>query len=218
MKIGIVVFPGSNCDQDCFDAVKRVTKKEPVFLWHKDTSLKEVDALILPGGFSYGDYLRAGAIARNSPIMKEVVAFAKKGGSVLGICNGFQILTEAHLLPGTLMQNQNLHFICKTVALKLENTKTPFTKKGELQKIYRIPIAHKEGNYQIDDGGLKQLEDQQQIVFRYDGENPNGSLANIAGVTNAKKNVVGLMPHPERVCDRLLGSDEGRFFFESLLS
>lgn len=217
MKIGIVVFPGSNCDQDCVRAVKKITKTDPVMLWHKDHDLQNVDALILPGGFSYGDYLRAGAIARNSPIMQEVVKAADQGLPILGICNGFQILTEAKLLPGTLMRNRDLHFICKTVSLKLKTLNTPFTKKGDLTKNYQIPIAHMEGNYQIDDDGLKKLHDQEQILFEYASENPNGSIANIAGVTNAKRNVVGLMPHPERVCEDLLGGVDGKFFFESLI-
>lgn len=224
MKIGVVVFPGSNCDQDAARAVKRVAGADVSMLWHKDASLQNCDAVILPGGFSYGDYLRCGAIARNAPIMGEIVKAAGKGMPVLGICNGFQILTEAGLLPGVLMRNRGLKFICDTVRIKLENGKTPFTKKGKVGATYNIPIAHMEGNYFIDDEGLKALEDGGQVVFRYvdekglatDKANPNGARANIAGICNKVGNVVGLMPHPERVCEDLLGGTDGRFFFESL--
>lgn len=225
MKIGITVFPGSNCDHDCYKAIKLVTGKDPVFLWHKETSLQGCDALIIPGGFSYGDYLRCGAIARFSPIMNEVVAAAQKGMPVLGICNGFQILTECGLLPGVLMRNRSLNFICDTVSVKVTSQKTFFTKKAKTDFVYRIPIAHMDGNYYIESQGLAALEDNNQIVFRYSslqGEineesNPNGSLLNIAGVSNKAGNVVGLMPHPERVCDQALGGVDGRFFFEALL-
>lgn len=225
MKIGVVVFPGSNCDQDAARAVKRVTGNSAVLLWHKDTSLQNCDALILPGGFSYGDYLRCGAIARNAPIMAEVKRAADKGMPVLGICNGFQILTEAGLLPGVLMRNRGLKFICDTVRIRLESTATPFTRKGKVGVSYRIPIAHMEGNYFIDDDGLKRIEDAGQVVFRYvdetgqttDAANPNGARNNIAGIRNASGNVVGLMPHPERVCEDVLGGTDGTFFFESLL-
>ncbi|MBF0105446.1 MAG: phosphoribosylformylglycinamidine synthase subunit PurQ [Deltaproteobacteria bacterium] len=224
MKIGIVVFPGSNCDRDCLRAVKNVTGASVFFLWHKETTLKGADAVILPGGFSYGDYLRCGAIAKFSPVMREVIVAAEKGMPVLGICNGFQILTEAGLLPGVLMRNRSLHFICKDVFVRLENTKTAFTRKGRKNKAYRIPIAHMEGCYFISAEGLKGLEDNNQIVFRYvDAKgnatreaNPNGSVENIAGITNTKGNVVGLMPHPERVCEEVLNGTDGRFFFESL--
>lgn len=216
MKIGIVVFPGSNCDHDCFRAIQDVTGAEVFFLWHKDTSLGGAEAVILPGGFSYGDYLRCGAIARFSPIMTEVVCAANKGIPVLGICNGFQMLTEAGLLPGALMRNESLHFICDTVSVRLESNNTPFTRQEKKGTVHRLPIAHMEGNYFIDPDGLKQLEDRDQIVFRY-VENPNGSLANIAGVRNARGNVLGMMPHPERVCDALLGGTDGRFVFESLV-
>lgn len=225
MKIGVIVFPGSNCDHDAFRAVQNVTKAEVQFLWHKEASLAGSDAVIVPGGFSYGDYLRCGAIASQSPIMACLIAEAKKGLPVLGICNGFQVLTEAGLLPGVLMRNQGLKFICKPVHLKLETSRTPFTRKGKVGSVSRIPIAHIEGNYFIEDNGLKSLEDNDQIVFRYvdesgtasDEANPNGSLTNIAGVCNAQGNVMGLMPHPERVCDKLLGGTDGRFFFESLM-
>ena len=217
MKFGIVVFPGSNCDADVYHAVTRVFKKQAVYLWHKDTNLQNCDVIILPGGFSYGDYLRCGAIARFSPIMNEVVSFARKGGKVLGICNGFQILTESGLLPGALRRNQNLHFICDTVTLRVVNNQTPFTKSVSKNHICRMPIAHAEGRYFIDENGLKKLQDQNQIVFQYEGENPNGSLFNIAGISNETGNVVGLMPHPERVCEKILGRDDGKFIFESLI-
>lgn len=215
MKIAIIVFPGSNCDQDCFRSVKKITGADVFFLWHKETSLKNADAIIVPGGFSYGDYLRSGAIARFSPVMKEVIAAAGKGLPVLGICNGFQILTEAGLLPGVLMRNQSLHFICDTLSIKLETTRTVFTKKSKEGTVYQLPIAHMDGNYFIDADGLKSLQDNQQIVFRYVG-NPNGSLADIAGVCNKAGNIMGLMPHPERVCEDVLGGTDGKFIFESL--
>lgn len=216
MKIGIVVFPGSNCDMDCFRAVKNICGGTVKFLWHKDTSL-DCDAIIIPGGFSYGDYLRSGAIARYSPILNSVIKAADKGMPILGICNGFQILTEAGLLPGTLMRNRDLKFICKTVAIRLENTQTPFTKRGQKNRVYQIPIAHGDGNYFLEEQDLKTLEDKDQVVFRYE-DNPNGSIHNIAGVCNKAGNVVGLMPHPERVCDEVLGGTDGRFFFESLMT
>lgn len=225
IKIGVVVFPGSNCDQDAFRAAQNVTKAETVWLWHKDADLKNVDAVIIPGGFSYGDYLRCGAMAKNAPIMAPLVAAAGKGLPVIGICNGFQILTEAGLLPGVLMRNEKLKFVCKTINLSLEKTNTKFTKSGKLHQIYKMPIAHMEGNYFTDADGLKSLEDNNQIVFRYVDDNgaataaanPNGALKNIAGICNKAGNVVGLMPHPERVCDAVLGGVDGRFIFESLM-
>lgn len=217
MKIGIVVFPGSNCDRDCYRAVKNVTGQEVFFLWHKETSVNGADAVILPGGFSYGDYLRCGAMAHLSPIMKDIVKKAGEGLPVLGICNGFQVLTESGLLPGVLMRNQSLHFICDMVALRLENTGTVFTGNGKKGRVYRMPVAHRDGNYFIDDDGLKGLEDNGQIVFRY-VENPNGSVADIAGIRNKRGNVVGLMPHPERVCEDILGGTDGRFIFQSLVA
>lgn len=224
MRIGIVVFPGSNCDEDCARAVRSIAKTEPVMLWHKDATLKNCEAVILPGGFSYGDYLRCGAIARHSPVMSRVIEAADKGMPVLGICNGFQILTEAGLLPGVLMRNCGLKFICRDVRIRLENSNTPFTRRGQAGKTYRIPIAHMEGNYFIDADGLAELQRHEQIVFRYvdthgettDTANPNGALANIAGVCNAQKNVVGLMPHPERACEEILGGTDGQFFFAGL--
>lgn len=217
MKFGIVVFPGSNCDRDCYQTVHAVLRQPASYIWHKETKLPKVDCLILPGGFSYGDYLRTGAIARFSPIMKEIISFAKKGGLVLGICNGFQVLTEAGLLPGVLMRNTNLKFICKTVSLKVENTDTRFTKRYTLHPLVKMPIAHGDGNYYTDDEALKRLEGERQVVFRYEGENPNGSLASIAGILNRQGNVLGMMPHPERCSEKMLGNEDGRKLFESLV-
>lgn len=225
MNVGILVFPGSNCDADCHHVIQNVMGAKARFVWHKDTSLKGLDAVVIPGGFSYGDYLRCGAIAKFSPIMKEVVLFAKKGGPILGICNGFQILVEASLLPGVLMKNAQLQFICDEVHLKLVNTETVFTRKGRKEKTYQMPIAHMEGNYFIDPEGLAELETNNQLVFQYvDGRgqlsakaNPNGSLKNIAGICNKEGNILGMMPHPERVSEGILGSEDGRFIFESML-
>ncbi|MCX7737410.1 MAG: phosphoribosylformylglycinamidine synthase subunit PurQ [Candidatus Kapabacteria bacterium] len=227
MKFGIVVFPGSNCDHDAYYATNKVSSEKSQFLWHKDTSIpKDIDCIILPGGFSYGDYLRCGAIARFSPIMMEVVDFAKKGGYVLGICNGFQILTEVGLLPGTLMRNKSLHFICKDVNLKILNNSTAYTSNFGLGEILTIPIAHGEGNYFAEESIIEQLEGENRIVFKYcnsnglidDDSNPNGSLNNIAGIINKEGNVLGMMPHPERYSDRILGSDEGLKIFYSLIN
>jgi phosphoribosylformylglycinamidine synthase len=225
MKFGIVVFPGSNCDHDAYFALKHNLGFETQFLWHKDTNIpSDIKCIVLPGGFSYGDYLRTGAIARFSPIMKEVVRFANNGGLVIGICNGFQILTESGLLPGALLKNTSLRFICRDVFLKTLNTNTPFTSLIEKDRILKIPIAHFEGNYFADGDTLKELEDNGQIVFQYctpDGEvtqeaNPNGSLKNIAGITNKDKNVLGMMPHPERYCDPILGGIDGSLIFKSI--
>lgn len=218
MKFGIVVFPGSNCDWDCYHVVTDVLKQKARFIWHKETKLPPTDCLILPGGFSYGDYLRTGAIARFSPLMNEVVKFANGGGRVVGICNGFQILTEADLLPGALMRNAGLKFICDTVSLRIENNKTPFTKRYTLYAPVRLPIAHGDGNYFADEETLNRLEGEGQIVFRYDPVNPNGSQRNIAGIVNAKGNVLGMMPHPERCSEAALGNEDGRKVFESLIS
>jgi phosphoribosylformylglycinamidine synthase len=225
MKFGIVVFPGSNCDHDAYFALKHNLGFETQFLWHKDTNIpSDIKCIVLPGGFSYGDYLRTGAIARFSPIMKEVVRFANNGGLVIGICNGFQILTESGLLPGALLKNTSLRFICRDVFLKTLNTNTPFTSLIEKDRILKIPIAHFEGNYFADGDTLKELEDNGQIVFQYctpDGEvtqeaNPNGSLKNIAAITNKDKNVLGMMPHPERYCDPILGGIDGSLIFKSI--
>jgi phosphoribosylformylglycinamidine synthase subunit PurQ / glutaminase len=217
MKFGVVSFPGSNCDHDALHVARDVLGQPAELLWHKDRDLKGCDVVILPGGFSYGDYLRCGAIARFSPLMEEVVAFANKGGRVLGICNGFQVLTEAHLLPGGLLQNASCKFICRDVALKVENASTSFTRSFRAGDEIHLPIAHGDGNYFIDDEGLKRLEGEGRVVFRY-LENPNGSRNDIAGILNEKGNVLGLMPHPERASESLLGSTDGRRLFESLLA
>jgi len=225
MKFGIVVFPGSNCDHDAYYSLKHNLGFETQFLWHKDTTIpSDIKCIVLPGGFSYGDYLRTGAIARFSPIMKEVVHFASKGGLIIGICNGFQILTESGLLPGALLKNTSLRFVCRDVYLKTLNTNTPFTSLIEKDRILKIPIAHFEGNYFVDSDTLKELEDNEQIIFQYcnpNGEvteetNPNGSLKNIAGITNKNKNVLGMMPHPERYCDSILGGTDGSLIFKSI--
>lgn len=217
MKFGIVVFPGSNCDRDCMHVPKNVCGQSAVYLWHKDKDLKGVDCIILPGGFSYGDYLRCGAIARQSPIMKSVIDFAKDGGLVIGICNGFQVLTEAGLLSGVLMRNTSLSFICKHVQLKVENNQTPFTKKYKKGEIITIPIAHNDGNYYCDEVTLRRLKLKEQIVFTYSGENPNGAMADIAGIINERGNVLGMMPHPERISEGLLGGVDGLRVFESII-
>jgi phosphoribosylformylglycinamidine synthase subunit PurQ / glutaminase len=214
---GVVVFPGSNCDADAFHVVADVLGCKTQLLWHKEHDLKGSDVIIVPGGFSYGDYLRCGAIARFAPLMDEVAKHAARGGRVLGICNGFQILTEAGLLPGVLQRNNTLSFICKTVELKVENASTPFTGKLKKGDRLHVPIAHAEGNYFVDDEGLKRLEGEGQVVFRY-ADNPNGSRNDIAGVTNAARNVMGMMPHPERASEALLGSNDGLKIFESLLA
>lgn len=223
MRFAVVVFPGSNCDHDCYRAVKDILEEPVRFVWHKESSLGDAEAVILPGGFSYGDYLRAGAISRFSPIMKAVSAHARRGRPLIGICNGFQCLTEADLLPGALRRNASLRFICEAVRLRCETARTPFTRGIEPGEILEMPIAHGEGNYFCDPETLAGLEDNEQIVFRYaDAEgraraeaNPNGSVANIAGVCNREGNVMGLMPHPERCCDPLLGGEDGLRVFAS---
>ncbi len=224
MKAAVIVFPGSNCDHDLRHAL-RLLGYRAEYVWHKNGDLSGYDLVALPGGFSYGDYLRAGAIARFSPIMQEVVRFARKGKPVLGICNGFQILTEVGLLPGALLPNQNLRFICRFVYLRVENPRTRFTAAAPPDRALKIPIAHGEGRYVIDTGGLKRLQDREQIVFRYASPqnavipeaNPNGSLENIAGIINEQGNVLGMMPHPERAVEAELGSTDGRYILESLL-
>ena len=226
MRFGVVVFPGSNCDHDMYYALKKITGSKVDFIWHRESSLNEFDAVVLPGGFSYGDYLRAGAIARFSPILNEITRFVDKGKLVLGICNGFQVLTETGLLPGALMRNQDLRFICKHVYIRSENVSTTFTNVLNKRQVLSIPIAHGEGNYFIDEDGLKQIQDNNQIVFRYcdpsgdllDTFNPNGSSDYIAGVINKKGNVLGMMPHPERAVEKILGSDDGRLILESIIS
>jgi phosphoribosylformylglycinamidine synthase I len=218
MKFGVVTFPGSNCDHDCYYSVKAVTGKPVEFIWHQDTSLKGFDAVILPGGFSYGDYLRTGALARFSPIMREVKTFADKGGLVIGICNGSQILTEAELLPGALMRNITRTFICKFLKLSTETTNSPFTNRLKKGQILSIPIAHGDGNYFADAETLKRLNGEDQVAFRYHGENPNGSIESIAGILNAKRNVLGMMPHPDRSSEQILGSADGKQIFESMVN
>lgn len=217
MRVAVVRFPGSNCDQDCVHAINSIAGLEADYLWHKEESVSGFDAVVLPGGFSYGDYLRCGAIARFSPVMAAVTKFARAGGPVLGICNGFQILCEAGLLPGALIRNRNLHFICEHVFLRVEQPDTPFTRGCPTDRPLRIPIAHGEGCYFADDATLQEIEDTGRVVVRYvdahgsqtASANPNGSRGNIAGICNAGRNVVGLMPHPERACDPLLGSTDG---------
>jgi phosphoribosylformylglycinamidine synthase I len=224
MKFGVIVFPGSNCDHDAYHVVSKHVGQPVDFVWHKETDLSGFDAVIVPGGFSYGDYLRCGALARFSPVMQAVKQFAADGKFVFGICNGFQILCEAGLLPGVLMRNAGLHFICKHVGLKLENPNTPYTSEVDPNKVLSIPIAHAEGNYTCDDETFARLEQNGQIVFRYcdeDGNvtaeaNPNGARSNIAGICNERRNVLGMMPHPERACEELLGSNDGRDIFRSL--
>jgi phosphoribosylformylglycinamidine synthase len=225
MKFGVVTFPGSNCDQDIIDVLSRIMGQPVENLWHKNQQLKGADMVILPGGFSYGDYLRSGAIARFSPVMQEVIQFAKKGGYVLGICNGFQILTEAGLVPGALLHNENRKFICRNIYLKPATTNSLLTSELDPNKSLKIPIAHGEGNYFARPDVIKSIEDQDQVLFRYCDEfgnitsesNPNGSMNNIAGVCNAERNVFGMMPHPERAADPILGNQDGVAIFESIL-
>lgn len=224
MKFGVIVFPGSNCDHDAYHVISKHVGQPVDFIWHRETDLRAYDALIIPGGFSYGDYLRAGALARFSPVMNSVTEFAARGKFVLGICNGFQILCEAGLLPGALLRNRDLHFICEHVNVRVETTETPFTNQLHAGSVLRIPIAHAEGNYVCDDATLEELASEDRIVFRYcdaSGRataeaNPNGSRDNIAGICNRERNVLGLMPHPERACEDLLGSSDGRDIFRSL--
>ncbi|MDD9149722.1 phosphoribosylformylglycinamidine synthase subunit PurQ [Sporolactobacillus sp. CQH2019] len=218
MKTAVIVFPGSNCDQDMYYAIKDGLGEEAEYVWHAETSLDGFDAVMIPGGFSYGDYLRSGAIARFAGIMPAVVRAAGEGKPVLGVCNGFQILLEAGLLPGAMLKNKHLKFICETVNLRVENNRTLFTSLYKEGEIIRIPIAHGEGNYYCDDETLRELRDQQRIVFTYAGENPNGSRAAIAGIVNRNGNVLGMMPHPERAADVLLGSDDGLRLFQSILN
>jgi phosphoribosylformylglycinamidine synthase subunit PurQ / glutaminase len=225
MKFAVIVFPGSNCDHDAHYAAQHVLGQEAELIWHKDTSLKAADVVVLPGGFAHGDYLRTGAIARFSPIMHEVNKFAAAGGPVLGICNGFQILLEAGLLPGAMLRNQQLHFRCEHIYLKVEQTDTPFTVACDPARMLRIPIAHGEGNYYADPEVVRRLEQNRQVVFRYvdasgratPEANPNGSVNNIAGICNEGRNVVGLMPHPERACELAVGSADGLALFESVV-
>ncbi len=225
MKFGVVVFPGSNCDRDTVYVLQKILKQETVVLWHKDRDLQNCDFIILPGGFSYGDYLRSGAIARFSPIMESVIEFANKGGFVFGICNGFQVLCEAGLLPGALLHNETRKFICRNIYIRAENFNTPITNLIQPNKALKIPIAHGEGNYMADEATLQNLKNNKQILFRYCDENgnittesnPNGAIDNIAGICNDTFNVFGLMPHPERASDEELGNSDGRGVFDSIL-
>ena len=224
MKFGVVVFPGTWSDKDCFYVIDQVLHQPVEYIWHKDTDLTGFDCIILPGGFSYGDYLRCGAIARFSPVMKSVEAFANAGGLVYGICNGFQILCESGLLPGVLIRNDHLQFRCEWTSLRIENADSPFTSKAEAGQIISVPISHGEGNYFADSATLYEIEKNNQVIFRYSSpegcidreNNPNGSLNNIAGITNKEGNVLGMMPHPERCCDPLLGSTDGEVIFRSI--
>lgn len=224
MKFGVVVFPGSNCDHDAYHVISKVIGQPVDFIWHKQESVEGFDAVILPGGFSYGDYLRSGALARFSPVMQAIKRFADDGGLVLGICNGFQILCESGLLPGALLRNRDQKFICEHVNIRVEHTETPFTSAYQPEQILRVPIAHGDGNYFCDDATMRELESHQQILFRYSdpkgtitaAANPNGSLHNIAGICNRERNVLGLMPHPERAAEDALGSHDGLAMFHSM--
>jgi len=218
MKSAVIVFPASNCDRDAQTALKAMTGKDPHMVWHQDSDLPDVDLVVLPGGFSYGDYLRCGAMASQSSVMKAVKAHAEKGGRVLGICNGFQVLTETQMLPGALMRNADLKFVCRPVKLTVEETQSAFTRGYSRGQQITVPVAHGEGNYYADDETLNRLEGENRVAFRYaDGDNPNGSARNIAGILNEKRNVLGLMPHPERVVDPLLGGEDGKALFQSLI-
>jgi phosphoribosylformylglycinamidine synthase I len=224
MKFGVVVFPGSNCDHDTYHVISKVIGQPVEFIWHRQTTIGDCDAILLPGGFSYGDYLRTGAIARFSPVMGAIKEFAARGGKVMGICNGFQILCEAGLLPGALMRNANLKFVCEHVNMRIESTDTPFTTLCQKGQVLSVPIAHGDGNYFCDAATLEELKRENRIVFRYSDAkgaltaeaNPNGSLENIAGIINHERNVIGMMPHPERASEELLGSNDGRIIFNSL--
>jgi len=226
MKFGVVIFPGSNCEQDCYYAIGSVLGKPVDYIWHQETSLKGFDAVVLPGGFAYGDYLRTGALAKFSPVMKAIADFAKKGGPVIGICNGFQILCEAGLLPGALLRNIGLKYLCRFEYLRTETTDTPFTNLMTKGQLLRIPIGHGEGNFFADADTLKRIEDNDRVVFRYADANggitpeanPNGSLNNIAGIVNESRTVLGMMPHPDRSYEKILGSADGKLIFESMVN
>lgn len=226
MKFGVVIFPGSNCDYDTFYVLKSILKQDTTFLWHKEHDLKNVDCVILPGGFSYGDYLRSGAIAKFSPLMQEVKGFALNGGLVLGICNGFQVLTELGLLPGAMLRNKSLKFLCQFVHIRLENDQIPFTNSGKKGQVLKIPIAHFDGNYCAPPETIQKIEKNNQIIFRYsdvkgqysEEANVNGSMESIAGISNETGNVMGMMPHPERAAEALLGSEDGKIIFQSIIN
>jgi len=216
MKSAVIIFPASNCDRDMITALEKVTGHKPHAVWHQDTEIPDVDLIALPGGFSFGDYLRCGAMAARSPAMKEVIARADKGVNVIGVCNGFQVLTETGLLPGALMRNRNLKFVCKDVELKVENNDTPFTNSYQKDQIINIPVAHHDGNYFADENTLQELENDGRVAFRY-VDNPNGSQNDIAGIVNRRRNILGMMPHPERLIEDAQGGTDGRAFFESML-
>jgi len=225
MKFGVIVFPGSNCDSDCYHALKDMMGQEVRYVWHRETDIWDLDCAVLPGGFSYGDYLRCGAIARFSPVMQSIQEFAEHGRPVIGICNGFQILTEVGMLPGALIRNRGLKFICQPQYIRVEHSSSMFTCSCESGQVLNVPIAHGEGNYVADEDTLKKLESNGSVIFRYcdanglctDEANPNGSLNNIAGIINENGNVLGMMPHPERVCDPIIGGTDGRFIFGSII-
>ena len=225
MKFGVIVYPGSNCDRDLVTVTEGLLDQPTRMIWHQDTDISDIDVMVIPGGFSYGDYLRCGAIARFSPVMRSVIEHANQGKLVLGICNGFQVLTEVGLLPGALIRNRDLHFICDRIPVRVENNQLSWTKKYTVQQVITLPVAHGEGRYYGDEDTIKELEDNQQIVFRYcnllgevsEDSNPNGSLSNIAGISNQQGNVLGMMPHPERASDSLTRATEGRILFEGLL-
>jgi len=225
MKFGVLVFPGSNCEHDAYHMVSKVLRQPVEFIWHQSKDLRACDAIVVPGGFSYGDYLRTGAIARFSPVMEAVRDFSAAGGIVIGICNGFQILLESGLLPGAMLKNKGLKYVCRHVYLRVESEDSPFTSSARVGDVLCIPIGHMEGNYFVDEGTLQTMEDRRQIVFRYctrEGQiteeaNPNGSLSNIAGICNEQRNVLGMMPHPERASEALLGSEDGLIIFQSMV-
>jgi len=226
MKSAVVVFPASNCDRDMIVALEKITGQKPHIIWHQDTEIPDVDLIALPGGFSFGDYLRCGAMAASAPALKEVIRHADRGGNLIGVCNGFQVLTETGLLPGALMRNKSLKFICQDVTLKVENADTKFTNAYTQDQLIRIPVAHHDGNYFADDEKLKELEDEGRVVFRYvdkngnatEDANINGSQNNIAGIINRRKNILGMMPHPERLIEAPQGGTDGRAFFESIIN
>lgn len=217
MKFGIIVFPGSNCDRDVAYVTRDVLQQPTRMVWHQETDISDLDVIVIPGGFSYGDYLRCGAIARFSPVMSQVIKHAQQGKFVLGICNGFQILTEVGLLPGALIRNRDLHFICDRVSLSVERTDLPWTQAYTNNRNIALPIAHGEGQFYAEDLIINQIEDRAQVVFRYEGENPNGSVNQIAGICNQQGNVLGMMPHPERASDAILGSTDGLALFKGIL-
>lgn len=225
-KFGVIVFPGSNCDYDCYNALKNILSQECEYVWHEERDLGEFDCIVVPGGFSYGDYLRTGSIARFSPVMESLRTFADEGNPVIGICNGFQILVESGILPGAFLRNYSLKFVCRWTYLSVENTDTPFTSSLKKGDVLKIPVAHGDGNYFTDENSLESLIGNSQVIFRYcsvsgepdESSNPNGSVYDIAGICNPGRNVLGMMPHPERSCDELLGGTDGRLIFESVLN